>query len=70
MLVTPFSRLSTLCDTCACGWSLRGWLQGLRQARLERLHVSRLARRDRLRMGYRHIPQRLWERRSALFVER
>lgn len=69
MIVTPYTRLANLC-TGDCGWSLRGWLKALCDSRRELQRVSRLARRHRLRMGYRHIPQRVWDRRSALFIER
>jgi hypothetical protein len=71
MIITPYTRLASLCsDECGRSWSLRGWLKNLLQSRQELLRVTRLARRERRRLGFRHIPQRVWDRRSALFVER
>lgn len=51
-------------------WSLSRLFQTLISRRREARKISALARRERLRLGYRHIPQRVWDRRSALFVER
>lgn len=69
MTATPFARIPDLCSDDD-GWSLRSWFRTLKASRQQRLRATRLARRDRLRLGYRHIPQRIWDRRSALFVER
>jgi hypothetical protein len=52
------------------GWSPASVLRALLHNRRESLRISRRARRQRLELGYGHIPQRLWDRRSALFVER
>jgi hypothetical protein len=51
-------------------WSLARLLRALLGARREIRKISVLARRERLQRGYRHVPQRLWDRHSALFVER
>ena len=51
-------------------WSLSRLFQTLLGSRREARKISALARRERLRLGYRHIPQRVWDRRSALFIER
>jgi hypothetical protein len=71
MIITPYTRLASLC-TAGCGstWSLRGWLKSLLESRRELLRVTQRARRERRRLGFRHVPQRVWDRRSALFVER
>ena len=53
-----------------CRWSLSGMVRALLSTRREVRRVSSLARRERLQQGYRHIPQRIWDRRSALFIER
>jgi hypothetical protein len=51
-------------------WSLPGMVRALLSTRREIRKVSVLARRERLQRGYQHIPQRVWDRRSALFIER
>ncbi|MGD8842503.1 MAG: hypothetical protein PVJ83_03420 [Gammaproteobacteria bacterium] len=52
------------------GWSPAAALRALLRSRRESLSIARRARRQRIELGYGHIPQRLWDRRSALFVER
>lgn len=51
-------------------WSLAGLVRAALRTRREVRRISALSRRERLHRGYRHIPQRLWDRRSALFIER
>lgn len=71
MIVTPYTRLASLCTAgCGSSGSLRDWLKSLLESRRELLRVTQRARRERRRLGYQHIPQRVWDRRSALFVER
>jgi hypothetical protein len=54
----------------ARGWSLSTALKALLRTRREALSISRQARSQRLKLGYGHVPQRVWDRRSALFIER
>jgi hypothetical protein len=51
-------------------WSLHRLLRAFLRTRREVHRISVLSRRERLQRGYRHIPRRLWDRRSALFIER
>jgi len=45
-------------------------LRALLRTRREIHRLSAQARRDRLQLGYRHLPQRVWNRHSALFIDR
>jgi hypothetical protein len=51
-------------------WRLYKLLQTLLRERREMVRITERARLERLQRGYGHIPSRLWDRRSALFIER
>jgi len=48
--------------------SLSGMIRAMLGTRREILKITALARRERLQRGYRHVPQRVWDRRSALLL--
>lgn len=60
----PASGIAVRC------WSLPRLLRALLGSRREIHRISALARHERLQRGYRHVPRRVWDRHSALFVER
>jgi hypothetical protein len=69
MSSTVFSKSFTAGATAQNRWSLSGLLRALFSAHREMSGITALARRERLQQGYRHIPRRVWDRRSALFIE-
>ncbi len=50
--------------------SVTALIGALRRQHREMRRISELARRERLALGYARIPARVWDRRSALFMER
>ncbi len=50
--------------------SVKSLLLALLSTRREIRRISRLARRERLRLGFQRVPQHVWDRRSALFIDR
>jgi hypothetical protein len=51
-------------------WNLAGLFNALLRTRREIKRIELLAERERLQLGYQRIPQRVWDRRSALFIDR
>lgn len=50
-------------------WCLLRLLLPLFEHRRRISTISERSRRERLRLGYGRIPQRAWDRRSALFID-
>jgi hypothetical protein len=61
---------SSVPDATVHRWSPASLLQTWLSTRREVRGISTLARRERLRLGFGHVPQRVWDRHSALFIER
>ncbi len=51
-------------------WPPVNLLRALLQTRREVKHLTALAERERIEMGYQRVPSRVWSRRSALFIDR
>lgn len=51
-------------------WSLTNLFQSLVRTRREIRRISVLAERERLELGFQRVPQRVWARRSGLFIDR
>jgi hypothetical protein len=51
-------------------WSATTVIQALLRSRRQAHAIAARARRQRVPLGYSHIPARVWNRRSALLVER
>ena len=51
------------------GWSLPGLIRAMLSTRRDMRKISALAQRQRIPLGYRRVPQRVWDRRSALFID-
>lgn len=51
-------------------WSLANLFRALVCTRRKIRRIAFLAERQRLELGFQHVPQRVWERRSALFIDR
>ena len=69
MMHPTFTTTSVL-DGSEKNWSVAGLFRALFVTRREIKRISAQARRERLSRGYRRVPQRVWDRRSALFIER
>jgi len=51
-------------------WSLVNLFRAVVRTRREIRRIAVLAERQRLELGFQRIPQRVWARRSALFIDR
>ena len=69
MMKTLFT-LTPAISTPTPGWSLARLLQSLLRTRREIRRIAVLAERERLALGFECVPQRVWARRSALFIDR
>lgn len=69
MMYATFTKTVPVSDA-AGKWSVKRLLLVLLRTRQEIRRISLLARRERLQLGYQRVPQRVWDRRSALFIDR
>ena len=51
------------------GWLVPGLIRAMLSTRRDMRKISALAQRQRIQLGYRRVPQRVWDRRSALFID-
>lgn len=51
-------------------WSPTDLIRRLLHLRSQIRHIDLLAERERLAQGYERVPQRVWERHSALLLHR
>lgn len=68
--MTTLTRTHVHAEPAVERWCLIALLQSLLRRRREMVRITERARRERARLGLGHLPQRLWDRRSALFIDR
>lgn len=68
-MMNTMSSTTAVINHAAGKWSLTDLFRSLFRTRREIKRISVLARRERLQQGYRWVPQRVWDRRSALLID-